>query len=318
MINHTDIFRQEVMAGLEQSPKKLSSKYFYDDAGDALFQQIMACPEYYLTRAEAEIIEGQAGAIARLLQAGEAVPEVIELGAGDASKTVFLLQELAAQAGKCNYFPIDISSGVIADLEIRLPVVIPGLTVQGFNGEYLNMLRKVYETQAGRQKAVLFMGGNIGNMHPEEAAQFCADLRTIMPVGDLLLIGFDLVKDPRKILAAYNDAGGLTRDFNLNLLRRINTSLGSNFNLNHFYHYPTYDPGTGACKSYLVSTCRQEVTLEAVSKTYSFESGEAIYTEISQKYSPEQINALAHQSGFLPVGAFFDSEKQFVVSVWKG
>ena len=312
------IFQQEVLKGLSQIPKTLPSKYFYDGAGDVLFQQIMACPEYYLTRAEAEILKEQAGAIAGLLHTGEGIPEIVELGAGDASKTVYLLRELVAQKGSCNYLPIDISSGMITDLEDRLPNVVSGITVQGFNGEYLPMLHEVYKTYVGRQKAVLFMGGNIGNMHPEEAVRFCADLREIMAAGDLLLIGFDLVKSPRKILAAYNDAGGLTRDFNLNLLRRINTDLEANFNLEQFYHYPTYDPQTGACKSYIVSDCRQEVTFGKSAEIIIFEEGETIYTEISQKYRLDQISYIAKKAGFSPAGDFFDSKQQFVVSVWRG
>ena len=317
-LTSTDVFRQDVLNGLSQMPKTLPSKYFYDGTGDVLFQQIMACPEYYLSRAEREILQEQAGALAALLSAESGMPEVVELGAGDASKTLFLLQELVHRKGAATYFPIDISSGVIRDLEQRLPQVVKDLQVQGFNGEYLPMLREVYKAAAGRPKAVLFMGGNIGNMHLREAEQFCADLRSIIPAGDLLLIGFDLVKSPRKILAAYNDAGGLTRDFNLNLLSRINTDLDANFNVTEFYHYPTYDPQTGACKSFLVSNSRQEVVIGAAAKTITFEAGETIYTEISQKYKPEQISAMAHRAGFLPAGNFTDAAAQFVVSVWRG
>jgi L-histidine Nalpha-methyltransferase len=164
---------------------------------------------------------------------------------------------------------------------------------------------------------LLFMGANIGNMLPAEALEFCRQLRRFLPSGDRLLIGFDLVKSPHKILAAYNDAGGLTRAFNLNLLHRINRELGADFDPAAFSHFPTYDPSTGACKSYLVSERAQRVQFPDQQLTFDFANGETIHTEISQKYQLAETDQLARAAGFEPLRHFHDREGAFLVAVWE-
>lgn len=307
-------FYQDILAGLTTYPKKLQSKYFYDAAGDKLFQEIMNCPEYYLTNCELEIFSEQTAALAQLLTDRFSSFDLIELGAGDATKSVFLLQELLAQKIDFTYLPIDISNNVIDQLEQNLPAKLPGLQMHGLNGDYFDMLKEASQLSS-RPKVVLFMGSNIGNMPVKEAFAFCSALRQALSPGDLAIIGFDLKKNPKTILAAYNDAAGITKNFNLNLLTRINRELEADFNRNQFEHYPTYDPQTGSCKSFLVSLVKQQVKLGE--NLIEFKENELIDMEVSQKYNLEEIDQFAFAGGFEPVQHFFDAKKWFVDAVWK-
>ena len=307
-------FLKEVLKGLTSEEKYLSSKYFYDESGDKLFQQIMACPEYYLTRCEMEIFTNYTKEIASTFTENLSEFDIVELGAGDATKSIHLLKELVSQEINFTYYPVDISKNVIRMLHQQLPKEIPTLRLQGLNGEYFDMLEKV-KTLSTKFKAVLFLGGNIGNIPLEMVTSFCKELRSHLSKGDIVLIGFDLKKDPQLILDAYNDASGYTRDFNLNLLQRINDELGANFNIDNFKHFPTYDPSTGTCKSYLVSTCNQKVQVQ--DQVIRFAEGETIHTEISQKYSIRQIEELSKNAGFIPITNIYDSKKWFVDAVWK-
>ena len=287
-------FLRDVLKGLERKPKKLDSKYFYDAKGDKLFQHIMDCPEYYITRCEAEIFSILSEAIAAELAASFEAFDLIELGAGDASKTVYLLQELLKARADFKYFPVDISRSIIDYLQYELPNKVPGLDVEGLNGEYVEMLKEANRV-SGRRKVVLFLGSNIGNMDAGEALNFLIEVRTNLNPGDKLLIGFDLKKHPAIVFSAYNDHSGYTKAFNLNLLERINRELGGNFELSRFDHYPTYDPITGACKSYLVSNSKQQVLIAG--RRFMFEEGEVIVMELSQKYDLQEIESLAKASG---------------------
>ena len=307
-------FRKDVLDGLRAEHKYLSSKYFYDETGDKLFQQIMASPEYYPTRCEMEIMQQQSGKMAKLFTEYSPSFDLIELGPGDASKSWFLLRELQKEKADFTYYPIDISSQVIGWLEDKLPVTLPGIHLQGLNGEYMEKMHQV-NTFSPNRKIVLFMGANIGNMNIAQATQFCRQLHDNLQPGDLLLIGFDLKKHPRTILDAYNDRQGFTSAFNLNLLHRINHELNADFDVDQFEHYPVYDPGTGACKSYLVSRVAQEVRIG--DKTISFRENEPIYMEISQKFSLEETEMMAMQAGFEPIHTFFDTKKWFADVLWQ-
>lgn len=309
-----DTFYQDVIEGLTTEFKRLPSKYFYDQHGDRLFQQIMVCDQYYLTRCEAEILKYQREQICEAIQNGDGSFEIIELGAGDGTKTVHLLNSLALQGKSFRYLPIDISGNILNELTDNLLAQNPELHIQPLEGEYFQMLDQAVSLSR-LHKVVMFLGSNIGNMPPEDALQFCTRIRhSIMP-GDMVLIGFDLVKDPYTIRAAYSDEHGITKAFNLNLLKRINTELGADFNLNLFDHYCSYDPLTGACKSYLVS--QREHTVCFPSTQIHFSRGECIWMEISQKYSLSQINQMASNSGFEPVSTFTDSKEWFADVVWK-
>jgi L-histidine N-alpha-methyltransferase len=306
-------FFKDVIKGLSSQPKHLPSKYFYDQTGDGLFQQIMKLPEYYPSDCEMEIFAEQHSTLAASMLHGGNDFDLIELGAGDATKTNFLLKYLIEQRIRFTYKPIDISENMINYLNVMLPVVIPGIHIQGLNGDYLDMLKKAV-SDSKKRKVVLFLGSTIGNMNIGEARGFCTEIRKILSPGDMLLIGTDLRKNPNTILAAYNDKMGVTRQFNLNLLTRINRELGADFDLRQFEHFPTYDPLTGACKSYLV--CLKAQTIQIGPYAISFRKDEIIDMEISQKYTVEDTRALADASGFKPVSDFYDKKRWFLDTLW--
>ncbi|RZK78214.1 MAG: L-histidine N(alpha)-methyltransferase [Pedobacter sp.] len=310
-----NVFLAETIAGLKSMPKYMHSKYFYDEQGDYIFQQIMDMEEYYLTDAEMDILSNQSDRLAEIISAKQSPFDLIELGAGDATKSIHLLAELVNQQLEFSYLPIDISSHVIEDLESRLPLQFQTLDIVGLNGDYLEMLKKANQI-SDRRKVVLFMGANIGNMNPEEAAQFTNELRAHLSKDDILIIGFDLKKNPQKILNAYNDAQGITSSFNLNLLKRINRELGGDFILDNFEHYASYDPQTGMCKSYLISLTDQQVHI-GQTETISFSKDEYIFMEISQKYAIEEIESLASGSGFICKHHLYDKDNLFVDSIWE-
>jgi dimethylhistidine N-methyltransferase len=310
-----DNFLKDVLKGLQSSPKYLDSKYFYDKKGDELFQKIMSSDDYYLTNCEMEIFTKQTAAIADAAADGQQPLDVIEFGAGDATKSSHLLKELLKRKAIDTYFPIDISDNIIQLLNKTLPPVLPGLNIHGLNGEYFSMLSKANEI-SNNKKLVLFLGANIGNFKFNEMPQFCSRLRNELSEGDLVLIGFDLKKHPRKIRNAYDDAQGFTRQFNLNLLTRINRELNADFDTEQFDHYASYDPDNGACKSYLVSLAKQDVCIDK-NNLIHFEKDETIFMEISQKYSIEVIDRTALESGFTPVAHFFDGNEYFTDVVWR-
>jgi uncharacterized SAM-dependent methyltransferase len=212
------------------------------------------------------------------------------------------------------YFPIDISGNVIQLLEEELPLTLPGLQMHTLHGEYLEMLQKA-SAISRRKKLVLFLGSNIGNFSREAAAEFCSSIREHLVPGDMLLTGFDLAKNPFIILAAYNDKAGITRQFNLNLLHRINRELDADFNTTQFDHYPVYDPQTGACKSYLVSLKDQVVRIGEADFIF-FKEGEPVLTEISQKYRIDEIETMAVECGYKLLDNVYDSKKWFTDSLW--
>ncbi|HEX9981255.1 MAG TPA: L-histidine N(alpha)-methyltransferase [Flavobacterium sp.] len=281
-------FREEILAGLKNSPKSLPSKYFYDKNGDVLFQQIMACPEYYLTKCELEIFREKSSELVRAMQ-GVEIFDIIELGAGDATKSFYLLNELTEQEAQFHYYPIDISYNILEILKEDLKQKLPTLEVTALHGEYLEMLSKVSNNSKHR-KVILFLGSNIGNMTVDEARGFCKEVRSQLQPGDMFLIGFDLKKNPEVILKAYTDREGLTSQFNLNLLYRINSELGANFAINQFRHYQNYDPETGACKSYLVSLCAQNVTV--ATEDIGFKKDEVIYWRYLRSIASKTLQSL--------------------------
>lgn len=312
--NTADIFRSDVLNGLQSTPKKLSSKYFYDKTGDHLFQKIMAMPTYYLTRCELDIFRNKTDELIELLIPGTESFDLIELGAGDAMKSTYLLERLMSKGVDFTYMPIDISGNILSILHEKLSNRLPEMKITCLEGDYFEMLQKA-AALSNRRKVVLFLGSNIGNMPLEEAEDFCVHLNKSLSSKDRVLVGFDLKKNPHTILNAYNDKEGITAAFNLNLLSRINNELGGNFDLKQFQHYQTYDPVSGACRSFLVSLISQQVTIGDT--RISFEENELIDMEISQKFSPEKIRELGEKSGFSITGEIRDSKKWFVDVIWQ-
>jgi L-histidine N-alpha-methyltransferase len=309
-------FAQDVMLGLNSTPKTLPSKYFYDTKGDKLFQQIMALPEYYLTRKEYEILEGQHKQILKeILEIGQPF-NLVELGAGDGMKTKILLRYLIEKKVEFTYYPVDFSGSVLEELEESLATEFPALIVNPIQDTYRDSLKKqIWED--GKPNLILFLGANLGNFGVDEAKNIIDHLRVGTKKGDLVLLGFDLKKNPQIILNAYHDKQGVTRGFNMNLLDRINKELDADFDRDSFTHWPTYDPVSGECRSYLVSQIAQEVTIGALNQSFEFEAFESIFTEISKKYSLSEISYLASLGGFEVKENFMDSEGYFADVLWE-
>lgn len=306
-------FYIDVVKGLTSSPKYLMSKYFYDAKGDELFEKIMNAPEYYLTNCDLEIFKQKSDEISQTFDNGNSL-DILELGAGNAVKSTYLLKSFARKEIPFTYYPIDISENVIESLEAEMPQRIPGIAIHGEAGEYFEACEKIYEISKNK-KLLLFLGSSIGNFEIEDAKEFLKHIYRLMNSGDRILIGFDLMKDPTQILAAYNDADNVTRDFNLNLLSRINEELGANFDVESFVHFPSYNPLTGACRSYLLSTKDAEVVIPGADKI-TFEAYEAIDMELSQKFSISQITSLAAEIGFSHEKTILDSKRWYCNVIW--
>ncbi len=304
----------EVLVGLSSKPKRLPSRYFYDDRGSELFQEIMACEDYYLTDCEREILQRHAGDV---LASMEGAFDLVDLGAGDGAKTRLLLRYAADRGLDVSYVPIDISEGAMGALVESVARDFPGMEVRGLVGEYAGGLRWLAKHRAGRPKLVLFLGSNIGNFDRAQARGFLSRIWTTMGPSDHLVIGFDLKKDIELLLRAYNDSAGITAAFNLNLLTRINRELGANFDLSRFRHYGTYDVRSGAMESYLVSLVDQEVHIEHLRRGFLFREWEPVHTEYSYKYLRSDVDALARDSGFVVVHRFGDQHGWFIDDVWK-
>jgi dimethylhistidine N-methyltransferase len=309
-------FAKDVEKGLDSNPKSLDSKYFYNELGDQLFQQIMELDEYYLTDCEYEILRNNRETYRTLFQESENHYSLVELGAGDGLKTRVLLQHFTEKQSNFSYLPIDISSNVLNILQKKVNKEIPELEIEPHPGDYFNALDQMNAREQER-KVILFLGSTIGNFVYKEAVGFLKELNTQMNSKDLLLIGFDLKKDPNTILNAYNDKKGITAAFNLNLLQRINEELDGNFDLKKFYHYPTYNPISGEAHSFLISKANQEVRIEGINRTFQFTEGEPIFMEISKKYDLQSIEGLAEESGFSIKKNFFDSKFYFTNSLWQ-
>ncbi len=311
---NSDKFQADVLEGLKNTPKKLSSKYFYDKTGDRLFQEIMAMPEYYLTKCELDIFKNKTEKLTDFIASGNEAFDLIELGAGDAMKSTYLLQYLVEQGRDFTYMPIDISGNILSVLNEKLSIKIPKLKIVSLEGDYFEMLHKA-AAMSSRKKVVLFLGSNIGNMNTDEAENFCIELKKNLNSGDVVLIGFDLKKNPHTILNAYNDQTGITAAFNLNLLTRINRELNANFEIKDFQHFQTYDPVSGACRSYLVSLKDQNVKIS--DEFVEFKENELIDMEVSHKFSETDIIKLAEKSGFKIIGEIKDSKNWYVDSIWQ-
>ena len=306
-------FAHDVLNGLSATPKTLPSKYFYDKIGDDLFQQIMKLEEYYLTRSEYEVFNTHKNDFLELFQQGTPKFNLVEFGAGDGYKTKVLLEHFLNGNASFSYVPIDISANVLKQLETSLKEELPELQVRSIRDDYFKALSQL--ENGGTKNVVLFLGSNIGNFTQENANTFLKGLYDGLNDGDMLLIGFDLMKDPNIILSAYNDKKGVTANFNFNLLDRINNELDGNFDKKKFQHFPIYNPLTGTTSSYLVS--KEEHTVEIMDSAIKFDAWEAIHMEISQKYNHTMVKQLATTAGFQIVKNFYDKEKYYLNTLWQ-
>jgi dimethylhistidine N-methyltransferase len=306
-------FASDVLTGLSRKQKSIPCKYFYDEEGSRLFAEIMALPEYYLTDCEEEILESYSADIGEVV--GCSGLNVVELGAGDGTKTGILLESLCAEHS-ITYAPIDISEDAMRELINRLAGSMDNLECRGLVAEYFTGIRWL-SRQNHHKSIVFFLGSNVGNLDPPQIEEFFTSLRNALNDGDYLLVGFDLQKDVHVMKQAYDDSRGVTSKFNLNLLKRINNELGGNFNLNDYQFYSEWDPLDSAIKSFLISTTNQKVTIGELNCTFEFKKWERIHTESSYKFEPEGIKQIASKIGFEMVANYYDPNRYFVDSLWR-
>ncbi|MFN2448350.1 MAG: L-histidine N(alpha)-methyltransferase [Candidatus Baltobacteraceae bacterium] len=286
-------FADDVRAGLSGARKRLSSKYFYDELGSALFDAITVLPEYYLTRAETKILQQCGWEMVRAL--GNPI-EFVELGSGSAIKTRILIEEALRVQRNLRYCPIDISGEALKASAQSLVAAYPQLSVTAYAGDYFGILGTEQLRREGRVLA-MFMGSNIGNYEPSEGGRLLQSIAASLKHGDGLLLGTDLKKDPHTLELAYDDPAGVTAAFNKNLLGRINRELDGTFNLSYFRHVAHYDPAAGAVFSHLEAQRAHTVQIDAIGLDVSFKKGERIHTESSYKYSIDDIERIAAGAG---------------------
>ena len=284
-----DSFADAVSEGLTAVPKSLPCRFLYDAEGSALFEAICALPEYYPTRTERAILERHADDVAARFQ----VPITLaELGSGSSTKTRLLIEALLRSQGTLRYVPVDISSSILDESARELLESYGGLEIHAIAGEYRDGLHHV-RRETRRPKLIAWLGSNIGNFSRGEAVAFVRAIREAMTEQDRLLLGVDLRKARSRLEAAYDDAQGVTADFNLNLLARINRDLGGHFDLRRFEHRATWEENPGRIVLELVSRVDQEVEIEDLGMAVKFAEGEALHTEDSYKYSIDEIDTLA-------------------------
>lgn len=299
------VFRYEVLAGLSKSPRQLPCKFFYDEQGAELFQQICTLPEYYVTRTEIEILRLHGADMARAL--GSQI-ELIGLGTGAGTKTRILLEELH---DPLVYVPIDISQEQLEKSSVRFRKMFPGLQVMPIAADYLEPFELPLPRKLSSRSVVYFPGSTIGNFQPDDASEFLGRLVDLVGDGGGLLIGVDLQKDRHVIEAAYSDSAGVTAKFNKNLLERINRELGGDFDLARWQHYAVYNPAEGRIEIYLLSETDQSVRIG--DRTFEFRAGEKILTEYSYKHTIGGFITLARQAGFEFQQVWTDDQRWFGV-----
>lgn len=304
-------FAQDVAAGLTASPKRLSSKYLYDEVGSALFDAITVLPEYYLTRAETEILREWGWQMVRVL---DAPIDFLELGSGSAVKTRLLIGEALRVQGRLRYSPIDISTEALRASSLALVDAYPGLTVRAYAGDYFDVLAS-RALRFNRRVLAMFMGSNIGNYEPEGAEAILSLLRDALRPGDGLLIGMDLKKDPSVIELAYDDPAGVTAAFNRNLLARMNRELGADFDVKNFDYRVHYDEERGAMYAYLVARDAARVRVKSIKLDVDFAAGESIHTESSYKFGQSDVAKLAAATGFKAASTWYDRDRKFSVNL---
>jgi dimethylhistidine N-methyltransferase len=307
-------FAQDVRDGFTAKNKHLSSKYFYDDAGSRIFMEIMKMPEYYPTGCEFEILSQQSAQILKQLHFAEQF-NIVEFGSGDGMKTKHLLKAFAQAGAQFTYIPIDISQEAIDSLEVNINAFVPSIDMQPRTGDYFEVLEEL--SGGDVPNLFLFLGGNIGNYRQADAQALLQKFNAGMKRGDKLLMGIDLQKNPRIVQLAYDDPHGITKAFNMNLLRRINNELEADISLDQFDFYSNYNPQNGEVNSYLVSLKKQHFHSTVLNQTFFFEKDELVWTELSKKYSFTEIDALAQASGFSVTHNFMDCKHYFTDSLWE-
>ena len=298
----------DARAGLTATPKRLPPKYFYDARGSALFEQITELPEYYPTRTERAILDRYAAEIAKLSSADT----LVELGSGSSAKTRLLLDALRETGTLRRYVPVDVSAAALAGAVGALRSGYPGVVVEPVVadfGRHLDLLPR------NGTRLVAFLGGTIGNLDPAQRADFLAGLRAVLSPGDTFLLGVDLVKDSARLIAAYDDAAGVTAEFNRNVLRVLNRELAADFDPAAFGHHAVWDADREWIEMRLRAETAQTVRLADLDLTVRFAAGEELRTEISAKFRRDRVSAELTAAGLVPVAWFTDDDADFALSL---
>ena len=304
---------EDVREGLTKPQKELPAKYFYDAVGSALFEAITHLPEYGLTRAEERLLWKHAREVPERLAAPLAVAE---LGSGSGSKTRLLLEAISARQDELLYYAIDGSPAALEGCRATLSAM-PGVRFSGISAFYEEGLEEVARRRSPEQRLlVMFLGSNLGNFDRAPARAFLAGVRRHLAPDDALLLGTDLVKPEATLLAAYDDAAGVTAAFNLNLLARLNRELGADFDLRRFRHQARWSAAERRIEMHLASQVRQRVTIAEIGLGVSFERNESIWTESSHKFTLAELPEMAAGAGFIPAAQWVDDEWPFAENLW--
>jgi L-histidine N-alpha-methyltransferase len=306
----------EVYRGLTARPRTLSPWLFYDQEGSRLFEEITALDEYYLTRTERGIFEANADAIIAAASAPTAHGvdrdlTIVELGAGTATKTGLLLRAAVRRQEAVTYHAIDVSESALNEAQLHLTAAIPGITFEPRVGDYTEGLGEI--PADGTRRLVLYIGSSLGNFEPEDARRLLLNVRNQLAPGDMLLLGVDMVKDISTLIAAYDDARGVTAAFNRNVLARINRELGAGFDLMKFRHKVRWNGAQSRIEMHLESLLAHEVSIPSLELSLAFRRGETIHTENSYKFTTERADHLLAQTGFTVVDKWTDPRKWFGV-----
>ena len=304
----------DVLSGLSRAAKSLPPRLFYDAIGSKLFEQITELPEYYLTRTERQIFKEHASEMidaARTFNKTKESLTIIELGAGTASKTRILIAALLAQQFRATFYPIDVSESALEIAEDSLRAEFRQLKVRPLLGDYSEGLAQI--ANDSERKLVLYIGSSMGNFEPAEASILLRNIRKSLRPGDGLLLGVDLVKDESLLHSAYNDSQGVTAEFNLNILARINRELGGDFNLSQFRHIAEWNPRASRMEIYVESMREQSVWVADIGMEVHFRGGERIHTENSYKFTGEMVNRILAEGGFVAERFWTDRESWFGV-----
>lgn len=304
----TNTFAEDVKLGLTAPKKLLLPKYFYDTKGSELFEQICGTPEYYVTRTEAEILKIHSDEI---YSANTGKNVIIELGSGTSVKTRYIINSFISNNRGLTYIPIDVSNIILASSELLIKDY-DRLMVKGVRSEYEDGLQ-VAGSISDKPKMIVFLGSSIGNFDLHDAKELVRKISNIMNHTDSFLVGFDLVKDEVILNAAYDDKAGVTSEFNLNILTRINTELGGEFDISKFQHTAHFNKSESRMEMHLVSLEEQDVCIHSIREKIHFNKGEKIHTENSYKFTDEMINDIAGFTGLKLLNKWKDSKDYFAL-----
>lgn len=310
-VDEADLFehmKDECRVGLLKNPKEIPPKFFYDARGSVLFEQITELPEYYQTRTERKILEDVVG----VLETRHRFRQLLEFGSGSSSKTRVLLDAMHESGNLELYLPLDVSESIVRMTAERLVDDYPEMRVHGIIGDFT---RHLAEIPKGAHRLLVFLGGTIGNFRPEDATIFLRDVASTMGPHDRLLLGTDLVKEPRRIEAAYNDSKGVTAEFNLNVLSAINARLGADFDLENYDHLAPYREDVQWIEMRLRAKRSRRVSIPALDMEIGIDAGEEILTEISRKFTRASANHMVESAGLEMTDWFTDDESLFGLSL---